>query len=125
MMPLGSKLAPPRGSVFSQCFQNAFSSGVSKVAIVWKGYQRLTLSHTIPTFIDPEKKNPYKNIVRKGENAGNQHFLPFPTMFSTDPKKNVCCEDTFILSSGNASNFDKSENLLFGKELTHCQMTKF
>ena len=23
-----------------------------------------------------------KNIVGKGENAGNQHFFPFPTMFS-------------------------------------------
>ena len=23
-----------------------------------------------------------ENIVGKGENAGNQHFLPFPTMFS-------------------------------------------
>ena len=23
-----------------------------------------------------------ENIVAKGENAGNQHFFPFPTMFS-------------------------------------------
>ena len=27
-----------------------------------------------------------ENIVGEGENAGNQHFSPFPTMFSTNPK---------------------------------------
>ena len=37
----------------------------------------LTLFHTIPTFNDPSKK-PFENIVEKGENAGNQHFLLFP-----------------------------------------------
>ena len=25
-----------------------------------------------------------ENIVGKGENAGNQHFLPFPAIFSED-----------------------------------------
>ena len=25
----------------------------------------------------------YKNIVGKGENAGHQHFFPFPTVYST------------------------------------------
>ena len=30
----------------------------------------------------PEKKCFQKNIVGKGENAGHQHFLLFPTMFS-------------------------------------------
>ena len=29
-----------------------------------------------------------ENIEEKGENAGNQHFLLFPTMFSTHPKTN-------------------------------------
>ena len=28
-----------------------------------------------------EKKNPFQNIVGKGENAGNQHFLFFPQCF--------------------------------------------
>ena len=37
----------------------------------------LTLYHTIPTFNDPKKK-PFENIMGKGENAGNQHFLLFP-----------------------------------------------
>ena len=38
---------------------------------------RITLYHTIPTFNDL-KKNPLENIMGKGENAGNQHFLLFP-----------------------------------------------
>ena len=28
------------------------------------------------------KKNPFENIVGKGENAYNQHFFHLPTMFS-------------------------------------------
>ena len=31
-------------------------------------------------FFDPEKKS-FENIVRKRENAGNQHFLFFPQCF--------------------------------------------
>ena len=27
------------------------------------------------------KKNPFENIIRKGENVGNQHFLLFPQFF--------------------------------------------
>ena len=40
----------------------------------------LTLYHTIPTVNDPEKEA-FENIVGKGENAGNQHFLLFPLCF--------------------------------------------
>ena len=29
---------------------------------------------------------PFKNIVEKGENAGNQHFLLFPQCFLPNPK---------------------------------------
>ena len=29
------------------------------------------------------RRRPLENIVGKGENAGSQHFYPFPTMFST------------------------------------------
>ena len=36
--------------------------------------------HTNPTFDDPEKES-LENIVGKGENAGNQHFLLFPQCF--------------------------------------------
>ena len=53
----------------------------------------LTLYHTIRTFNAPKeaglgkhclttlKKTPFKNIVGKGENAGDQHFLLFPQCF--------------------------------------------
>ena len=50
----------------------------------------LTLNHTIPTFKDPPVEESLGNTVGKGEYAGNQHFLLFPTMFSTHPKKNLC-----------------------------------
>ena len=46
-------------------------------------YCALTLYQRTQTFNDPGKKKPFENIVGKGENAGNQHFLLFPTMFST------------------------------------------
>ena len=42
----------------------------------------LTLYYTVPTLNDCEKKS-FENIVGKGENAGNQHFFPFPKLFST------------------------------------------
>ena len=43
---------------------------------IWICYG-LTLYHTILTFNEPEKK-PYENMVGKGENSDNQHFLLFP-----------------------------------------------
>ena len=58
----------------------------------------LSLYHTITTFNDPVKK-PFENIVGKGENAGNQHFLLFPQ-----------CS---LLKLKQISN--QSKNLLFGK----------
>ena len=33
------------------------------------------------------RKKPFENIVGKGENAVKQHFLLFPTMFSTPVKE--------------------------------------
>ena len=76
----------------------------------------LTLYHTILTFNDPRKK-PLENIVGKGENAGNQHFLLFPTLFSTLSKTNFKFLFTFILSPADAFNLDQSKILSFGKEL--------
>ena len=67
------------------------------------------------------KKKPNESIVGKGgkgENAGNQHFSPFPTMFYYCPKKNFCFLVTLILSSANAFNLDKSKFLSCGKELS-------
>ena len=46
----------------------------------------LTLCHKIPTFNDYDK-NPFKNIVGKGENAGNQHFLLFHNVFYPSQKE--------------------------------------
>ena len=43
-------------------------------------------------------RKPFENTVEKEENAGNQHFLPFPTMFSTLPITNFHFSVTFILS---------------------------
>ena len=45
-----------------------------------KGFWALIFYHTIPTFNDPDKES-FWNIVEKGENAGNQHFLLFQQCF--------------------------------------------
>ena len=44
----------------------------------------LNLEPHNPDFRDTTREG-FKNIVRKEENAGNQHFLPFP-QFSTPSK---------------------------------------
>ena len=55
----------------------------------------LILYYTIPTF---------DNFVGKGENADNQHFFPFPTMFSTlsITNFNSLVKIIIIMSSANA-----------------------
>ena len=75
----------------------------------------LRFSHTIHTFNDLEKED-FENIIGKGENAGNQHFLLFSTMFPTLLKKNFIFSVTFIFLSANAFDLDLSKNFLFGKE---------
>ena len=42
------------------------------------------------------KKKAFENIVGKGENAGNQHFLLFPTTFSTLSKREIMSA-TFVI----------------------------
>ena len=45
---------------------------------------RLILNQTVQSFDEDEKflkKMTFENIVKKGENAGNQHFLLFPQCF--------------------------------------------
>ena len=76
----------------------------------------LTLYHTIPTFIDPEKEAFWKHWG-KSRKCWQSAFSPFPTMFSTHSTKNFCFQVTFILSSVNAFNLDQFKNLSFGKEL--------
>ena len=61
-------------------------------------------------------------MVGKGENVGNQHFSPFPTMFSILSKTNLNFWVIFILSSAKALNLDQSKILSFGKELNIYKM---
>ena len=86
---------------------------------VFKGFLShscLTLYHTILTSNDHEKKKKktLENIVGKGENAGNQHFLLFPQCFLPFLKQSSVSE-SHLLSSANAFNLDKSKILLFGR----------
>ena len=73
----------------------------------------LTLYHTIL---------PFKNIVGKGQNACNQHFLHFPQCFLCFLKQIsilkshlFCCLECF--------NLDQSEFLSFGKDLILLQIS--
>ena len=70
--------------------------------------KELTLYYAIPSFNDP-KKEAFENIMGKGENAGNEHFFPFPTMFSIRPKTEIIISATFNLSSAYALNLVQSE----------------
>ena len=63
-------------------------------------------------------KNPFENIVGKGENTGNQHFLLFPHCLLPFPNTNFNFSVTSILSRANAFNLDQYIILLFGKELS-------
>ena len=57
-----------------------------------------------------------ENIVEKGENAGYQHFLPFPQCFLLCQRKKLNLV-TFSLTSANAFNLVQFKNLSFGKEI--------
>ena len=63
------------------------------------------------------KKKAYENMVGKGENTGNQHFLLFPQCFLLFPKPISSFELHFDLSSINAFNLDKAKDLSPSKEL--------
>ena len=55
----------------------------------------------------------FKNIERKGENAGNLHFLPFPQCFLLKEKR---VSSPRIMSPENAFNLDSSLILSSSKE---------
>ena len=57
-----------------------------------------------------------ESIVRKGENAGTQHLLLFPTMFSTRSKTEIV--NLAILNMLSAFSLVKTKFLLFGKQLS-------
>ena len=65
-------------------------------------------------------KKPFENIVGKGENAGNQHFLLFP-QFSTLSKTNPIISAT-PKTSALALNLDIPKIVMFGKELSQGEL---
>ena len=60
---------------------------------------------------------PSENIMGKEENAGNQHFLLFATMFSSASMKNSAIYATLKLLPANVYSSDEFKILLFGKKL--------
>ena len=71
--------------------------------------------------------------MRKGENAGKQHFLLFPQCFLPFPKQISIFQSHLVIvifSSANAFNLDQSKILSFGKEvnrsqhMSHCPVSK-
>ena len=70
----------------------------------------------ITTFNDLHKKA-FENIVVKGENASNQHFLLFPQCFLPFPIQISIFQLHFFLSSANAFNLDRSKILSIGEKL--------
>ena len=65
----------------------------------------------------PNEKDSFENIVIKGENAGNQHFLLFPQCFLPYQKHKPTTIVTINLSHANAFNLVKAKILLFGNKL--------
>ena len=64
------------------------------------------------------RKKPFENIVGKGENAGNQHFLLFPQCF-LPLKKQISIFDTHLnCRVQRFSILDRSKILTFVNELT-------
>ena len=63
--------------LFPHFFQRPLIQGYFKS--LWCG-KELILHNTILCY-NNLSKNPFQNIVGKGENAGNQHFLLFPQCF--------------------------------------------
>ena len=82
-------------ALFLQCFQRVFYPGSSKVGIVSNRVNSLLndkiqdwskLQAPIDSKINATEKSKFvlqrvEDIVRKGENAGHQHFLLFPQCF--------------------------------------------
>ena len=69
------------------------------------------------TFNDPEKEalKPFENIVGKGENAGNQHFLIFPQYFLPVLQRISVRKLHLFLSSADAFNLGLSKILSFNR----------
>ena len=59
----------------------------------------LTVSELFTTLLMTLKKKPFENMVGKGENAHNQHYLLFPRCFLLIPHQTPNISATFISSS--------------------------
>ena len=68
------------------------------------------------TDFDTPKKIYFENIVGKGENAGNQHFLLFPQCFLPFQRL-INALSNISLSSAVAFTLEKAKILWSGKEL--------
>ena len=81
----------------------------------WKGfaYSILFNSTTPSKLLTTLNEKAFENIVGKGENANNQHFLIFPQCFLPFPKQAFVFLFKFIMSSANALNLDQSRILSF------------
>ena len=89
-----------------------------KIHLHYKYHTILTLYHTITTFNDPEERAFWKHYGKRRK-CWLPAFSPFLIMFSISPKTNVNFSATFIMSSANALNLDRSKNLSSGKELNY------
>ena len=63
------------------------------------------------------RREAFENIVGKGENVDNQHFLLFLKCFLPFPKQISIFLFSFILSSASSLNLNWSKTLSFGEEL--------
>ena len=68
-------------------------------------------------FLTTFRKKTSEDIVGKGENAGNQHFLLFPQCFQPFQTQISIFQPLFFCPSANAFNLNQSKNMSFGKEL--------
>ena len=80
--------------------------------------KEFNLYQTIRRFNNPWKKQPFENIVGKGENAGDQHFLLFSQCFLLRQETDCTISAVFNLSSANAFNLDQDKILFIVEELT-------
>ena len=112
--------------LFSQCFQKATFSGLLKVEMCGKKltfyqttkFQTLKLKAFANKKINLSQKlklawERIENIVQKGENAGNQHFLLFPkcflkTTFSGLLKLEMCDKELKALCRGSLTDIRKT-----------------
>ena len=72
-------------SSFSICHKVVFFSYFWKKCIQFPIHEHLTITKQ-SLLLSTLRKNPFENIVGKGENAGNQHFLLFLQCFLSFPK---------------------------------------